>query len=96
MDRYMLRLEAKQRKSSNHYLTSEIEQDTVGVFGSSGKIIKHELVTIFMTILMYSPVGRRDYLANNLSIEEDFKSEVENIEKLGNLYNSIEDVNIDV
>ena len=56
------------------------------MFSSSGKIIKHELVTIFMTILMYSPVGRRDYLAGDISIEEDFRAEVDNIEKLGKLY----------
>ena len=56
------------------------------MFSSTGKIIKHELVTIFMTILMYSPVGRRDYLAGDISIEEDFRAEVENIEKLGKLY----------
>ena len=56
------------------------------MFGSSGKIIKHELVSIFMTILMYSPVGRRDYLAGDISIEEDFRAEVDNIEKLGKLY----------
>ena len=56
------------------------------MFGSSGKIIKHELVSIFMTILMYSPVGRRDYLAGDISIEEEFRAEVDNIEKLGKLY----------
>ena len=56
------------------------------MFSSTGKIIKHELVTIFMTILMYSPVGRRDYLAGDISIEEDFRAEVDNIEKLGKLY----------
>ena len=56
------------------------------MFGSSGKIIKHELVSIFMTILMYSPVGRRNYLAGDISIEEDFRAEVDNIEKLGKLY----------
>ena len=86
MSRYMLRLEAKQRKSANQDSATTIEQETAGVFSSSGKIVKHELVAIFMTILMYSPVGRRDYLAGDISIEEDFKAEVDNIEKLGKLY----------
>ena len=86
MSRYMLRIEANRRKRASSQEEELIEEETAGVFGSSGKIIKHELVTIFMTILMYSPNGRRDYLAGNLTIEEDFKAEIDNIEKLGKLY----------
>lgn len=73
----MLRLEATERKKED----SLIEEDTVGVFGSSGKFIKNELVTIFMTFLMYSPKQKRaDFLKDDITIEEEFRAEIDNIE----------------
>ena len=72
----MLRLEATERKQLK---TTSIEEDTVGVFGSSGKFIKNELVAIFMTLLMYSPKQKRDFLKDDISIEEEFRAEIDNI-----------------
>lgn len=43
-----------------------------------------------MSFLMYAPKGRRDFLGTNLSIEEEFLDEAENIETLGNLYKTVE------
>ena len=44
-----------------------------------------------MAFLTYSPKERRDFLKNDLSIEEDFKEEAENITQLGNLYRSLDE-----
>ena len=99
LSRYMLRLEAKQRRALNDTSVNHdtyVNHETVGIFGSSGKIVKHELVTIFMTILMYAPKERRDYLKGNLSIEEEFKAEIDNIEKLGKLYLTSDTVEINI
>ena len=55
---------------------------------AQNKIVNKSIITIFMTFLTYQPVDRRDYLKNDLSIEDAFKEEAENIEELGNLLRS--------
>ena len=40
---------------------------------SSGKIIDDTIITIFMSFLMYAPVGRRDFLRADMSIEDEFQ-----------------------
>ena len=45
----------------------------------TNKIVSRTIITIFMAFLTYSPVGRRDYLKDNINIEDDFKTEAENI-----------------
>ena len=45
-----------------------------------------------MAFLTYSPVDRRDYLKNNISIEESFKEEAQNIEELGNLFKDLDEL----
>ena len=55
---------------------------------AQNKIVNKSIITIFMTFLTYQPVDRRDYLKNDLSIEDAFKEEAENIEELGNLLKS--------
>ena len=44
-----------------------------------------------MAFLTYSPKERRDFLKNDLSIEEGFKEEAENITQLGNLFKSLDE-----
>ena len=56
----------------------------------TNKIVSRTIITIFMAFLTYSPAGRRDYLKDNINIEEDFETEAENIKQLGNLYQSLE------
>ena len=46
-----------------------------------------------MTFLTYAPKDRRDYLSSDLSIEEEFKEEMENIAILGSLYKPTESDN---
>ena len=55
-------------------------------------IVNKSIITIFMVFLTYSPVERRDYLKSNLSIEDAFREEAENIEELGNLFKSLEEL----
>ena len=43
------------------------------------KIVSKTIISIYMAFLTYAPVDRRDYLRDNLSIEEDFSREAQNI-----------------
>ena len=48
-----------------------------------------------MTFLMYAPNNRRDYLTSNLSIEEEFIEETDNIRALGSIYKPVEAQEVD-
>ena len=78
LSRYLFRLEAQSRKETrNLTITSDTKDNSTTKVSSislrsSGKIIDDTIITIFMSFLMYAPVGRRDFLRADMSIEEEF------------------------
>ena len=93
--RYFFRLEAALRKEAGKQNNSlndlDITASTVDRSAVQNVIVNQSIITIFMAFLTYSPKERRDFLKNDLSIEEDFKEEAENITQLGNLYRSLDE-----
>ena len=94
LSRYLLRLEAQARKEIKAQNTSLLDMTDGSIYAansivrSSGKIIDDTIITIFMCFVMYAPVGRRDFLSNNVSIEEDFQGEAANHELLADISQS--------
>ena len=85
LSRYLFKVEAAIRKENekhhnynlnNTASTVSLVDDNVTV---TNKIVSKTIITIFMAFLTYSPKDRRDYLKDNINIEEDFKTEAENI-----------------
>ena len=55
---------------NNEDCTPILDDDEVVV---RNKIVSKTIITIFMAFLTYAPIDRRDYLRDNLIIEEEFK-----------------------
>ena len=87
LSRYLLRLEASERRQTERPLSQSGQ--TSGSSGSAGKIVNASIITIFMTFLMYAPKGRRDYLSADLSIEDEFEEEADNVEALDTIYKEV-------
>ena len=100
LSRYLLRLEAQSRKEIKETKVQINMLETAGTSDSaellrshstnrtSGKIVDDTLIIIFMSFLMYAPVGRRDFLQTNMTIEEDFQGEAANHELLAEISKS--------
>ena len=94
LKRYLLRMEGAVRRLNSSRLESSNDRSNRSSISvddkivAQNKIVNKPIITIFMTFLTYQPVDRRDYLKNDLSIEDAFKEEAENIEELGNLLQS--------
>ena len=74
---------------NNEDCTASLDDDQVVV---RNKIVSKTIITIFMAFLTYAPVGRRDYLRDNLNIEEEFRREAQNLQQLGNLFESLDEL----
>ena len=62
--------------NNEDYTASLDDDDQVAV---RNKIVSKTIITIFMAFLTYKPVGRRDYLRDNLNIEDEFKRQAQNL-----------------
>ena len=84
LSRYLFKVEAVVRKENGNFTRMSLNNDDAASFNDEqvvvrNKIVSKTIISIYMAFLTYAPVDRRDYLRDNLSIEEDFSREAQNI-----------------